>query len=358
MQTGGAPLAGESSTSGGERDDGSNGGKSSGGKGSPDGGARASGGSSANGGASQRSGGRDGSGGEESGSGGSESCDEESCSFEWPLRGTPTEDWVIANYVDREPGAGLLDYEGGVRTYEGHQGVDIAIASFRVMDQGVPVHAVAPGFVTQVHDGEADRNTVNDPGNCNLVGNSVKVTHPDGREALYLHFRKNSILVEEGDQIQVGEELGLVGSSGCSESPHLHFELRDGPGGEVIDPFFDGLWVESPDYDAGPGFMEVVLVPGGIGSTTDVQTAPPSPSVNAEYTFGISVITGGTKVGEVEQINFYQNDILRVYLEPYTFDGSERHYMRWWNVSLTSGLWRAEVELGGEVVGSLNFEQQ
>ncbi|HSC88365.1 MAG TPA: hypothetical protein VLC09_13880, partial [Polyangiaceae bacterium] len=103
--------------------------------------------------------------------------------YDWPLDGSAGRDWIITNYLDRQPGAGLLDYRGGQRTYDGHGGVDIAIPSLRVMDTGVVVRAVAAGQVTAVHDGEPDRNTLSQLLGCKLVANSVYVTQADGREA-------------------------------------------------------------------------------------------------------------------------------------------------------------------------------
>ena len=311
--------------------------------------------SSAGGGGGMPSGGA--SGAASGGSGGAVACTAEQCLFEWPLDGSAAHDWIIANYVDRTPGTGILDYHGGTRSYEGHQGVDIAIASFRLMDQGVVARAVAPGLVTAIHDGEPDRNTVADPGNCSLVANSVVVQHPDGLEARYLHFRNASIAVTVGQEIMAGDELGLVGSSGCSESPHLHFELRDPQNGDaVLDPFFEGRWATPPAYDVAPGVMEVVFKSGGFSTTSDVQNAPTNPTSLPSGMVGLSVITGGTLLGETLQVLLYQGDVLENTLSPYQYDGSEDHYMRWWNPSLSAGNWRADVSLGNQVVDTVSFQ--
>jgi murein DD-endopeptidase MepM/ murein hydrolase activator NlpD len=345
MPSGGKAAAGDTS----EPEDGS-GGKPP----SSDGGSFGPGGASAESGGSSSASGGSASGGKPSG--GSSDCNEEKCLFEWPLEGEAADDWIIANYVDRSPGGGLLDYRGGTSTYENHQGVDIAIASFRTMDAGVAAYAVAPGIVSAVHDGESDRNTVADPGNCSLVANSVYVTHPDGRQSRYLHFKKGSIQVTLGQEIQAGQKLGLIGSSGCSQSPHLHFELRDGPNDAVLDPFFEELWLDPPAYDVAPGVMEIVVRSGSFSSTNDVQLAPPSPLPLPAGDFGISVISGGTSIGETEQVRLYQGDALEAVLAPYVFDGSERLYMRWWNTDLSAGSYRAEISLGNQVVDSVSFE--
>ena len=60
----------------------------------------------------------------------------------------------INNYVDLDPGPGILDYMGGNVTYNGHRGTDIDILDFYDMDEGIPVLAAAAGEVIFVHDGE------------------------------------------------------------------------------------------------------------------------------------------------------------------------------------------------------------
>ena len=50
-----------------------------------------------------------------------------------------------------------------------------------------------------------------------------------GTYALYAHFQPGSVRVKEGDRVRRGDVLGLVGSSGNSLAPHLHFHVMDGP---------------------------------------------------------------------------------------------------------------------------------
>jgi murein DD-endopeptidase MepM/ murein hydrolase activator NlpD len=76
----------------------------------------------------------------------------------WPVGGVPNKDWTIINYVDQDPSSpGFRDYRGGHLTYDGHNGIDIAIRDFAAMDTGVPVYAAADGTVVFTHDGEFDR---------------------------------------------------------------------------------------------------------------------------------------------------------------------------------------------------------
>jgi murein DD-endopeptidase MepM/ murein hydrolase activator NlpD len=56
---------------------------------------------------------------------------------------------------------------------------------------------------------------------------------------VFMHLKQGSILVRQGDQVQTGQPLAQVGSTGESSGPHLHFEIWDGPwynGGQPIDP--------------------------------------------------------------------------------------------------------------------------
>ena len=60
-------------------------------------------------------------------------------------------------------------------------------------------------------------------------GNSVILDIGDGNYALYAHFQPGSIRVKEGERVKRGDVLALVGSSGNSLAPHLHFHVMSGP---------------------------------------------------------------------------------------------------------------------------------
>jgi len=66
----------------------------------------------------------------------------------------------------------------------------------------------------------------------NGYGNAVVISHGGGFSTLYGHQSK--ILVAVGDRVVGGETIGLIGSTGWSTGPHLHFEVR--VHGIVIDP--------------------------------------------------------------------------------------------------------------------------
>jgi murein DD-endopeptidase MepM/ murein hydrolase activator NlpD len=92
--------------------------------------------------------------------------------------------------------------------------------------------AAADGTVVKVVDGLPQQKPGVFPENISLDeadGNSVILDIGGGNYALYAHFQPGSIRVEEGERVKRGEVLGLVGSSGNSLAPHLHFHVMDGP---------------------------------------------------------------------------------------------------------------------------------
>ncbi|MCB0281867.1 MAG: peptidoglycan DD-metalloendopeptidase family protein [Calditrichae bacterium] len=171
--------------------------------------------------------------------------------FTDPMGGTGLNGFgqTLINYVDLQPTAAVKDYNCGDVTYNGHRGTDIEILSFYEMDEGVAVLCAAPGEVIYVHDGEFDRRTSWQNG---VVANQVTVQHTDGLQSIYLHFRKNSIRVSSGQQVQTGDTLGFIGSSGYSSNPHLHFEVKKN--GNSVDPFQgpcqenESMWQRQPAY--------------------------------------------------------------------------------------------------------------
>jgi murein DD-endopeptidase MepM/ murein hydrolase activator NlpD len=50
-----------------------------------------------------------------------------------------------------------------------------------------------------------------------------------GTYAFYAHLQRGSLKVKLGDRVTAGEVIGLVGNTGNSSGPHLHFHLMDGP---------------------------------------------------------------------------------------------------------------------------------
>ncbi len=82
----------------------------------------------------------------------------------------------------------------------------------------------------------------------NVTGNVVYVEHVDGSIGTYCHLVPNSVLVEAGDTVTKGQELGRLGNSGNSFAPHLHMHVLTNPEGKQIVEYADGLYFESLPY--------------------------------------------------------------------------------------------------------------
>jgi murein DD-endopeptidase MepM/ murein hydrolase activator NlpD len=78
-------------------------------------------------------------------------------------------------------------------------------------------------------------------------GNGIRLAHGDGWTTWYCHLRRGSLMVQQGDRVAAGQPLALVGLSGDTSFPHLHFDVRHGD--RVVDPFVGS----QPAADCGPG---------------------------------------------------------------------------------------------------------
>ncbi|MFF5932527.1 transglycosylase family protein [Streptomyces sp. NPDC012508] len=97
-----------------------------------------------------------------------------------------------------------------------HTGVDFPVPT------GTSVKAVAPGRIVSAGWGGA-------------YGYEIVIRHDDGRYSQYAHL--SALSVREGQRVNGGQRIARSGSTGNSSGPHLHFEVRTGPGyGSDIDP--------------------------------------------------------------------------------------------------------------------------
>lgn len=159
-------------------------------------------------------------------------------SFQWPLKksGALNDNgfYGISNYIDQNPAVPnlLQDYNCGTRTYDlssgyNHQGTDIFTWPFgwtKMQYNQVEIVAAAPGTIIGKFDGNFDRNCSFCTSACNW--NAIYVRHADGSVAWYGHMKSGSPTTKGiGATVVAGEYLGVVGSSGNSTGPHLHFEV-------------------------------------------------------------------------------------------------------------------------------------
>lgn len=105
---------------------------------------------------------------------------------------------------------------------------------------GTPVRAAAAGVVTSVHNGRPEQAPQEMPKTLRvpeLIGNEVEVRMKGGYSAVYAHLVKGSVKVKVGDRVKVGQLLGLVGNSGGTLAPHLHFHIVEGADAVTDDGF-------------------------------------------------------------------------------------------------------------------------
>jgi murein DD-endopeptidase len=95
---------------------------------------------------------------------------------------------------------------------------------------GADVLAVADGVVTDVKDGIRENVPLESQRAVpitldTIAGNHVILSIGDGRFALYAHLQPGSLRVKPGQRVRRGQVLGLLGNSGNSDAPHLHFHI-------------------------------------------------------------------------------------------------------------------------------------
>jgi hypothetical protein len=97
---------------------------------------------------------------------------------------------------------------------------------------GDEIHSVAAGKVVGVVDGLPETPAGALPPAITAEkagGNHVVVDLGHGHYAFYAHMQPGSVRVKVGQMVQVGQTLGLLGNSGNSDAPHLHFHVMDSP---------------------------------------------------------------------------------------------------------------------------------
>ncbi len=88
------------------------------------------------------------------------------------------------------------------------------------MREGTPVHAARSGVVARVEESHAIGCWEDE---CSKYANFIVILHPDGTTGEYYHLQKNGALVNVGDSVARGDQIGLSGNTGHTTMPHLHF---------------------------------------------------------------------------------------------------------------------------------------
>jgi murein DD-endopeptidase MepM/ murein hydrolase activator NlpD len=183
---------------------------------------------------------------------------------------------LIQKFVDHDPGPGRRDYRCGSLTTDGHDGTDIRVRTMADMRSGYDVVAARAGTVLRIRDGEPDVSVGEGPApDMKRAGNAVVIDHGDGWQTQYSHLRRDSVRVRPGQQVAAGEPIGLIGLSGNSEFPHLHFTIRHND--VAVDPFTADGSAPCGDAPAAPtlwtgqtaamlGYRAAAVVTAGLAS--------------------------------------------------------------------------------------------
>lgn len=238
--------------------------------------------------------------------------EDECVQFIWPVRASedyPGEEiYATAAFIDHDTTSNVLDFMCGDRSYNlssdasvdgslDHFGTDIFMAPYpwySMLNKYGEAIAAADGVIVGRYDGSNDMN-------CDyelLSANAVDLLHEDGSLTRYFHLALNSLTEkEEGDFVEAGEFLGLIGSSGITDGPHLHFSIIDSSD-TPVDPWIGPCnpstlqrWVNQKPYNDS-GTNHIIM-----SSSTPVHYDCPAPTYTFEsednvFEFGDEVVGG------------------------------------------------------------------
>lgn len=185
------------------------------------------------------------------------------------------------------PADGVITDVFGTRNGQ-HKGIDIADVT------GTPVLSVDDGRVSKSYYSDT-------------YGHVVFIKHETGYETVYAHLSKRE--VQEGQMVTKGQKIGLMGSTGESSGPHLHFEIHQNE------------WTETKENSIDPTKIF------GIGEIGQHVSAGPMPAKAIEvgktlsdHSVKYTVRTGDTLWGiankydttvyDIKKLNDLQSEII------------------------------------------------
>ena len=278
--------------------------------------------------------------------------------FRFPARCDIGGDCWFRQYMDLDEGPAYRDHRCGIRASEGHSGTDIAPTD----PDGAPIDvlAAAAGTVVGARDGQNDSplRAGDDSRQGRECGNGVRIDHGDGWTSQYCHLRRGSVTVGRGDAVEAGDMLGAIGSSGQSDTPHVHFQLeRDGV---PVDPFTGAgagararcdasgslagaLW-QAPRAEQFSAYRPTVIYRAGLTTAPPERTRarhdgyPGTAGVTAEALVGYVMLlgaAGGTTIDTIinapggERIFERRAVVERDFAEYFSFAGTPRRGGPW-----------------------------
>lgn len=275
--------------------------------------------------------------------------------------------WGISNYFDHDENApnSIQDYNCGSRTYDtdngyNHQGIDIYTwpFSFKMMDDDqAEIVAAAAGQIIEKRDGNYDKN-------CDFSNgqwNAVYVRHADGSIAWYGHMKSGSLTNKAvGDTVEQGEYLGVIGSSGYSTGPHLHFEVYDG-NGTLIDPYAGDCndinaasWWEVQKPYTNPNINTVLThsAPPVFPGCPSTETPNIANRFNYDETIYLATYLRDQYTGSIMSLSVKKPDGSFLYLWDKTFENT--YYSSYWYWSISLG----QNDMLGDYVFEATYENE
>ncbi len=293
----------------------------------------------------------------------------------WPVRESvgfaqPTVQ-AISNFLDQDPAEDdLEDWNCGgenARTYDGHNGLDIFLSPFSwyqmEQDSGIVVAAAGGVILDKVGDQPERSCEINDDGGDN---NQIIIEHADGSWGIYAHMRTDSLTAKPvGAVVEAGEYLGVIGSSGLSTGPHLHFEVgfwennqwtpQDPYAGQCNDINTGTWWETQPAYYE-PAIMSLATHSAQPEHPTCPETETPhySDDFGSGDTIYFSFVARDLRMGETVGVEIREPDGSLIASSGYTEETNEHvaSAMLIFSIELPTsampGNWEYRVSFAGE----------
>jgi peptidase M23-like protein len=281
----------------------------------------------------------------------------------YPQAGVPWQDLYFGNFVDLDPGPGVLDWSCGSQTYDGHTGEDSLIRSFREKRIGVPVFAALDGVVVDIQAGLPDEHVET---TMTPVDNHVVIASL-GRHirTVYGHLRRK-VMVRLGQHVRAGRQIGWTASSGHSSWPHLHFTSQ--LDFQVYESFAGpcrpgpSYWREQPALPAAPYVQDFTFSRKAFGGRRD----PPWDTAVRTGSFGLGLRDVYFRV----ELSFFDGSPMHVtvvrpdgsvaldVVEATRLEGSRGTWASWHErIDLDRlGTWRLRLAANGQVLVDAPFD--
>ena len=290
----------------------------------------------------------------------------------------------IQNYIDYDPGPGWKDHTCGGLSYDGHRGIDFRVPTQIEMREGVAVVAAAAGEVVIAADGQPDLLMMDTgPGKTRAErnGNWVAIRHGGGWVTTYAHLMKGTVAVRPGQRVERGQKLGLIGLSGNSDFPHVHFAVTHR--NRLLDPFTgqspeagcgaaaESLW--SPAAQAQLAYRAGGLLSAGfLGRAPDHReimdgiVAPERVSATAPVLI-FWVGAWGLRQGDRQNLTVLAPDGEVFLAKDQTVERNRATLSRWigkrlrgkaWPQGTYRGLYRVERQVGGTTVTVIETQRE